>query len=284
MSVEQKTITVGAWDWFYREANPVNPPQVPTVVFLHGLPSLGYSWSALMPELAGQGLRSIAPDWLGFGRSSKPERREFPYTPDSFVAALDDFLETLELDRVSLVVQGFLGSVGLQYALRHSDRVDRVAVLNAPLSPEAKLPWMLKQMSLPFIGDMMTQDPLLVDRTLEKGSGFVIPDEDLDVYRRPWLKSSDSGRALLYTLKNLQLNQATAEIESGFRQWTKPGLVVWGKLDPWLSVEPAKAFADNLENGRFVSLDEAAHYPQEHWSEEVGKALIPFLRRRSTDG
>ncbi|MBO9999431.1 MAG: alpha/beta fold hydrolase [Cyanobacteria bacterium SID2] len=282
MAVEEKIITVGSWDWFYREANPVNPPDVPTAVFLHGIPSLGYSWSAIMPELASQGVRGVAPDWLGYGRSSKPEKREFAYTPDAFVEALGAFLDALELDRVSLVVQGFLGSVGLQYALRYPDRVDRIAVLNAPVSPDATLPWTFKQMSLPFVGDMMTQDPLLVDRTLEKGSGFVIPDEDLDVYRRPWLKSSDAGRALLYTLQNLQLKSAMAEIDNGFRQWTQPSLVVWGVLDPWLSVEPAKAFANELENGQFVRLEEAAHYPQEHWSEDVGKALIPFLRRSST--
>jgi len=282
VAVEEKIITVGSWDWFYREANPVNPPDVPTAVFLHGIPSLGYSWSAIMPELASQGVRGVAPDWLGYGRSSKPEKREFAYTPDAFVEALGAFLDALELDRVSLVVQGFLGSVGLQYALRYPDRVDRIAVLNAPVSPDATLPWTFKQMSLPFVGDMMTQDPLLVDRTLEKGSGFVIPDEDLDVYRRPWLKSSDAGRALLYTLQNLQLKSAMAEIDNGFRQWTQPSLVVWGVLDPWLSVEPAKAFANELENGQFVRLEEAAHYPQEHWSEDVGKALIPFLRRSST--
>lgn len=284
MSVEEKIITTPSGDWFYREINPPNPSTVPPAVFLHGLPSLGYSWSALLPDLASQGVRGFAPDWLGFGRSHKPEKREFPYTPDAFIDALDGFLDTLELDRISLVVQGFLGSVGMQYALRHSDRVDRLAVLNAPLSPGVKLPWKLQQMTLPFVGDMMTQDPLLVDRTLESGSGFVIPDEDLDVYRRPWLKSSDAGRALLYTLKNLQLKTAMAEIASGFSQWKKPTLVVWGVADPWLETEPAQTFANGLENGRFIRLEEAAHYPQEHWSEDVGKALIPFLRRSSSEG
>lgn len=281
MSVAEKIITTPSGDWFYREIEPPNPSSQPPVVFLHGLPSLGYTWSALLPELAQQGLRGIAPDWLGFGRSHKPDKREFAYTPDAFIEALDGFLNALELDRVSLVVQGFLGSVGMQYALRHGDRCDRIAILNAPVSPSTKLPWKLKQMSLPFVGDMMTQDPLLVDRTLEAGSGFVIPDEDLDVYRRPWLKSSDAGRALLYTLKNLQLNAVTQEISSGFAQWTKPALVLWGIADPWLDADAARDFAKTLPDGSFVSLEEAAHYPQEHWSQDVSKALFPFLRRTS---
>jgi pimeloyl-ACP methyl ester carboxylesterase len=281
VAVDEKIITTPSGDWFYREVHPPNPTDLPPVVFLHGLPSLGYSWSALLPDLASQGLQGIAPDWLGFGRSHKPQKRDFAYTPDAFIEALQGFLDTMELDRISLVVQGFLGSVGLQYALRHRDRIDRLAILNAPLSPEAKLPWKLKQMSFPLIGDMMTQDPLLIDRTLEAGSGFVIPDEDLDVYRRPWLKTSDSGRSLLYTLQNLQLKTAMSEISDGFASWSQPTLVMWGMVDPWLPPEPAQAFSQNLENGDFVSLPEAAHYPQEHWSEDVGKRLIPFLRKSS---
>ena len=39
----------------------------------------------------------------------------------------------------------------------------------------------MQQWTIPFVGDMLTQDPLLVDRTLEGGSGFVISDGNLDV-------------------------------------------------------------------------------------------------------
>ena len=72
-----------------------------------------------------------------------------------------------------------------------------------------------------------------------------------------------------------------AEIASGFESWTQPTQVIWGMVDPWLAPEPAQSFAQQLENGEFISLPEAAHYPQEHWSEDVGKSLIPFLRRSS---
>ena len=78
----------------------------------------------------------------------------------------------------------------------------------------------MQQLGLPFIGDMMTQDPLLVDRTLEGGSRQTISDKDLDVYRRPFLKSSDAGRSLMNTVRNIQLPQSMAEIESGLKGWT----------------------------------------------------------------
>jgi pimeloyl-ACP methyl ester carboxylesterase len=234
-----------------------------------------------MPDLAEKAFRAIAPDWIGSGLSAKPDKRDFAYTPDAFIQALGDFLKTLEIERFYLVVQGFLGSVGLQYALRHPDQIERLAVLNTPVSSAAKLPWQMQQWSLPLIGDMVTQDPLLVDRTLEAGSRYQIEDKYLDVYRKPFLKSSDVGRSLMMTAKNLQMKQSMAEIESGYANWKQPTLIFWGMKDPWLPFSQAEQFANSLKNVEVVKLEEGGHYPQEHWSGKVSEALLPFLRRQA---
>ena len=233
-----------------------------------------------MPALAEKGLRAIAPDWIGFGYSAKPDRRDFAYTPDAFIQALADFIQVLELEQFSLVVQGFLASVGLQYVLRHPEQIERLAIINTPISSTAKLPWKIQQLGIPLVGDMLTQDPLLVDRTLEGGSGYRVSDQDLDVYRRPFLKSSDAGRSLLATVQQLQLKQSMAEIESGFANWTQPTQIIWGMKDPWLPFTQAQSFAKSIPNAELSPLEEGGHYPQEHWSAKVSDALIPFLRRQ----
>lgn len=279
MSIIEQSISVGSLQWFYREAKPANISDKPPVVLLHGLPSQSYCWTAIMPDLAAQGFKSIAPDWIGFGYSAKPDRRDFAYTPDAFIKALTEFLKTLEIERFYLVVQGFLGSVGLQYALRYPDRIERLAILNTPISPAAIVPWKIQQLGLPFIGDMLTQDPLLVDRTLEGGSGYQISDRDLDIYRKPYLKSSDPGRSLGWTVKNLQLRQSMAEIDSGFRNWKTPTLIVWGIKDPWLPFVQVEEFIKITHNVDLVKLEEAGHYPQDHWSEKIAESLAMFFRR-----
>ncbi|HEY9874333.1 MAG TPA: alpha/beta fold hydrolase, partial [Candidatus Obscuribacterales bacterium] len=180
----------------------MNPTDKPPVLLLHSFPSQSYSWRQVLPALAEQGFRAIAPDWPGFGFSTKPDKRDFAYTPDAFLTALADLVQALEVERFSLVVQGFLGAVGLHYALQHPDQIERLAIFNTPLSTVAKLPWKIQQMGLPLVGDMITQDPLLVDRLLEGGGPYQVADKDLDVYRRPFLKSSDAGRSLLFTLRN----------------------------------------------------------------------------------
>ncbi|MBC6422244.1 MAG: alpha/beta fold hydrolase [Hormoscilla sp. SP5CHS1] len=282
MSVEEHFLKVGALDWFYRESLPVNNSDQPPVLLLHGLVSQSYSYREIMPVLAEQGFRAIAPDWSGFGFSAKPGKRDFAYTPDAFVTALAAFIDALECDRLSLVVQGFVGSAGLQYALRHPEKIARLAVLNTPLSTEAQLPWKIKQLGLPLLGEVFTQDPLLVDRTLEGGGPYQVADKDLDVYRRPFLQSSAAGRALLITVRNLRLQQVTAEIEKGFSQWPQPTLIVWGTSDPWLPLSQAQSFASSLANAEVVPLEQVGHYAQEDWHEKVSEVLLPFLRRQET--
>ncbi|MGA9377398.1 MAG: alpha/beta fold hydrolase, partial [Phormidium sp.] len=278
MTTNEETIEVGSLKWYYRQAKPLGRSDKLPVLLLHGIPSQSFSWTQVMPALADKGYPSIAPDWIGCGFSAKPDRRDFAYTPDAFIQALTGLIETLELERFSLVVQGFLGSVGIQYALRHPEKVECLAILSAPVSPEAKLPWKLQQLGWPFVGDILTQDPLLIDRTLEGGSRYGISDADLDVYRRPFLKSSDAGRSLLATVRNLQLAEIGAEIGAGLKQWEQPTLIVWGMKDPWLPFSQGEQLKAMMLNAELVKIEEAGHYPQEHWSEKVSDALIGFLR------
>jgi len=273
-------IDVGALQWFYRMAEPLNTTEQLPVVLLHGIVAQSYSWRNVLPALADRGFRAIAPDWLGFGFSAKPDRRTFDYTPAAYIQALDDLLQALKIERCHLVVQGFLGSVGVQYALRHPDVIERLAICNAPITSEVTLPWKIRQLGIPLVGEMLTQDPLLVDRTLEGGGGYRVEDEDLDVYRRPFLKSSDAGRALFAAVQNLQLAQSMAEIQSGWQSWQKPTLLLWGTRDPWLPVDMVQSVVQLLPHAALVKLEEVGHYPQEDWHEKVSDALLRFLRQQ----
>ncbi len=281
MKAEDKKILVGNCEWFYREAKPDSDSKKLPVLLLHGLPSQSYSWTVVMEELVTEGYRAIAPDWVGLGYSGKPDKRDFAYTPDAFIEALDGFIKGLELEKFHLVVQGFLGSAGLQYALRNPEKIERLAILNTPVSIKAKLPWKMQQLGLPFVGDMLTQDPLFIDRTLEKGSGLVISEDDLNIYRGAYLKSSAAGRSVLYTVKNLRLQEAMVEIETGFSNWQQPTLIIWGTRDPWLDISGAENLVSICQNAELIKLDKAGHYPQDHWSIEIASELALFLRKQA---
>ena len=279
MAIAENTIEVNGLTWFYREMNPLGDEQRLPVLLLHGIVAQSYSWRGVMPTLADQGFRTIAPDWIGHGFSERPDKRDFPYTPEAFVKALAAFVDALGLDKFHVVAQGFLGTGGIQYALQNPDRVGRLVIVNAPISPEAKLPWKMRQFGIPLAGDMITQDPLLVDRTLEGGGPYQIDDEDLDVYRRPFLQTSDVGRALMTTVRRLNLPTVTQEIQAGLEQWDHPTLLLWGISDPWLPVELAETCVKSLASGELQTLEEVGHYAQEDWAEKVTTAISSFLRQ-----
>ena len=278
MSIEADKIKIGEFEWFYRHTD-IDSQRTP-VVFLHGLPSHSYTWQKTMTLLADEQIPCIAPDWLGCGFSDKPSPKNFAYTPKAFIDALSEFITALKLKKFYLVVQGFLGSVGVQYALQNTEQIEGLIVLNTPITSSAKLPWAMKQMTFPLVGDMMTQDPLLVDRTIEKGSGFVIADSDLNILRKPFLQSSAVGRSLMTILKKIELDKTTKEIETGLSQWSIPTLIIWGAADSWLNLASVKKLAKSNSEISFVELAEAKHYPQEHWSSDIAAEIVRFFRRK----
>jgi len=278
MSIKTDKVQAGKYQWFYRQTE-VESDKTP-ILFLHGLPSHSYTWQKLMSLLVEEDIPSIAPDWIGSGFSDKPGKRDFAYTPEAYLASLEEFIEAVKLEKFYLVVQGFLGSVGIQYALQNSDRLAGLIILNTPITSGAKLPWSMKQMTFPVVGDMMTQDPLLVDRTIEKGSGFVIEDDDLNILRKPFLQSSDVGRALMMTLKQLQLDTVTQAIEAGLQEWSKPTLIIWGTADSWLDTDAVKQLVATNSELTLKELSEAKHYPQEHWTSDIAGEMVQFFRRQ----
>jgi pimeloyl-ACP methyl ester carboxylesterase len=279
VSIQEKSLEIASVKWFYREVEG-SGEKIP-VVLLHGLPAHSFIWWDTMTELGKQGYRAIAPDWIGSGFSDKPDRRDFNYTPQGYLEALEGFIAALEIETCYLVVQGFLAHLGLQYAFKFPEQIERLVILNTPLSSNAKLPGTMKQWGWLFVGDMLTQDPLLVDRTLEKGSGFVIADKNLDVYRKPFLQSSDVGRAFVAIIQGLNFTETMTQIEAGFTNWTKPTLILWGCADPWLSVADAEKLANISSNITLSKLPDAKHYPQEHWSKEISEEMLLFLRKSS---
>lgn len=97
------------------------------MVFLHGWPGWSFSFRTVMRCLM-KDFRCIAPDMIGFGRSSKPV--EWRYTPGAHCANLAKLVDHLDLRDITLVLHDFGGPVGLSYALDHKERIGRIVLMN----------------------------------------------------------------------------------------------------------------------------------------------------------
>ena len=103
-----------------------------TVLCLHGNPSWSYLYRHMIPVFTGAGLRVVAPDLIGFGRSDKPVD-ETAHSFDFHREMLLGFVEGLDLHNVMLVVQDWGGLFGLTLPLAAPARYSRLLVMNTGL-------------------------------------------------------------------------------------------------------------------------------------------------------
>ena len=109
------------------------PAGGPIVVLMHGEPSWCYLYRRMIPVLVDAGLRCVAPDLVGFGRSDKPAQRN-----DYTYARHVEWMRALLLDHIgvadaTLFGQDWGGLIGLRVVAENPDRFSRVVVANTGL-------------------------------------------------------------------------------------------------------------------------------------------------------
>ncbi|NNE74638.1 MAG: alpha/beta fold hydrolase [Acidimicrobiales bacterium] len=130
-------------------------PNGQVVLCLHGQPDWSYLYRRMIPTLAEAGLRVIAPDHIGFGRSDKPVQLG-DYTYLQHVAWIEEFIDVLDLRDITPIVQDWGSLIGLRCVGNRPDRFARVVVANGqlPVVPEGfepmRLPESLEPQDLAF--------------------------------------------------------------------------------------------------------------------------------------
>ncbi|KAH7688516.1 Haloalkane dehalogenase protein [Dioscorea alata] len=275
-------VKAGKFRWFVRETGTSNSRNG-TIVFVHGAPTQSYSYRVVMSQMADAGYHCFAPDWIGFGFSDKPQPGYgFSYTEEEFHVEFDRLLSVLGVNSpFFLVTQGFLvGSYGLTWAVKNSDKVLKVVILNTPLSVSSQLPGLFQKLRIPLYGEFTCQNAVMAERFIEAGSPYVLKLDKADVYRLPYLASSGPGFAILEAARKANFKDILTRIETGFSSvsWEKPLLVAWGISDKYLPKAEAEEF--QKRNPGVVKLniiEGAGHMPQEDWPEKVVEALRVFL-------
>jgi pimeloyl-ACP methyl ester carboxylesterase len=115
----------------YMDVQPAHP-NGRTVLLFHGKNFGSDYWAQTIRALSEHGYRVIAPDQIGFGKSSKPEAR---YTFEQLVSNTILLLDTLKVGRTAIVANSMGGMLGVHYANRHPERVTAL-VLEDPLGLE----------------------------------------------------------------------------------------------------------------------------------------------------
>jgi pimeloyl-ACP methyl ester carboxylesterase len=103
-----------------------------TFLCLHGEPTWCYLYRRMIPGFVARGARVVAPDFPGFGRSDKPDDERL-YTFDFHRRFLLDFIQALQLKRITLVVQDWGGLLGLTLPME-VPQIEGLFVMNTALA------------------------------------------------------------------------------------------------------------------------------------------------------
>jgi 3-oxoadipate enol-lactonase len=248
----------------YIDSNPDSPS---TVLLLHGLGATGDSWSPQIATLSAAGFRVVAPDARSFGRSSYPGKTSIA----AMAADFDRLLTALGIDCAHVVGISMGGTIALQMALDHADRVDRLALVNtfATLRPDSLGVWLyicLRLLVVHTVG-LPAQARMVARR--------IFPHDHQEAERRDLIRQvcqadprgyRATGRALLRFDATPRLGEITA-----------PTLVVTAEHDTTVPPSSQRALADGIAGARREIIAGAGHAVITDHPDEFNRSLLEFL-------
>jgi len=267
LRVDEHTIELAGSPIYYRSAPTSGVPPL----YLHGVPTSSDDWTGFLARTGG-----IAPDLIGFGRSSKAGNLD--YSIDGLTDFLESLLQRIGVERVQLVAHDWGAAAGLTFAQRHPDRVTRLVLCNAlPLLEGFRWHRLARIWRRPLLGElaMGSTNRWLLARALRQGT--TDPGVWTDERIAAVFAQFDQGtqRAILRLYRGAD-EQRLASAGAGLATLTMPALVVWGGRDPWLAPELGEQYASALPNATLERVPDGGHWP---WLErpDVIERVASFL-------
>lgn len=269
-------------DIFYREAGSKDAP---AIVLLHGYPSSSHMFRELIPQLAGD-FHVIAPDMVGFGYSAQPSPGEFKYSFDNLAGVTEELLfGELKLKSFSLYVQDYGAPVGFRIASAHPEVIDALIVQNGNAYAEGLSDAWGSLRELWARRTTETENAVRALFSLET-TKFLYTHGAKDVTRispdsytfdQMLLDRPGSHEVQLELFHNYGGNMERYTVwQSYFRKRQPPMLIVWGKNDPFFTVEGAKAYQRDLPKAELHLLD-TGHFALEEESGAIAKHIVRFV-------
>ncbi len=292
--LEVRTARIDPVRMHYVDAGPADGP---VVVLLHGQPTWSYLYRRVIGVLADAGLRVVAPDNIGYGRSDKLTDAT-DYTFARHVDWLHDLVTGLDLRDVTLVAQDWGGPLGLSVLARDERRFARVVATNTILHTcdpalEGQLTWahhgvgdgrmMLQETLLDYVAFYQRAPDIVPSFFLDAVAG-PLPAEVLAAYDAPFPdRSYTAGLRQLIALIPLTRNDPGAAIGratmAALEQWHKPFLTAYSDGDPatrgWDRLFQQRV--PGAQGQDHVTISGAGHFVQEQRGEELGRIVADFV-------
>lgn len=281
--VLHRTAKVEGLDIFYREAGS---PDKPTIILLHGFPTSSHMFRNLIPALSDK-YHVIAPDYPGFGQSSKPSVDDYKYTFDNLAAVIEKLLIQKKINKYTLYVMDYGAPVGFRIAVKTPEKVQALIVQNGNAYEEG-----LKDFWKPIraywadktaknaepLKEFITSNGVKWQYTHGvKNPERISPDNWVNDLAH--LSLPGNGEIQLELIYDYGSNPARyPSWQEYFRRHQPPALIIWGKNDHIFPADGAYPYKRDLKKVDFNILD-TGHFALEEQGEVIAQKIRTFLAR-----
>jgi pimeloyl-ACP methyl ester carboxylesterase len=263
----------------YTEAGAGEP-----LLFVHGFGANGRHWRKVVPHLA-KDYRCIAPDWP-LSSHEVPMRADADLSPPAIAQLISDFMDALELERLTLIGNDTGTAFAQLVAVDHSDRVDRLVLLSGdvyecfppavarPVQMVSRIPGGLRMVAHALVRFRPLQRTPFTYGSLSKTPH---PQDVIESYLGPARREAgvrrDAKKVLLSVHKRYTLDAAER-----LRKFDKPTLVVWGAEDKVFPLEKGRRLAQEMPNARFEVVADSYGFLSEDQPERLAELIAAFVR------
>ncbi|HEX7661571.1 MAG TPA: alpha/beta hydrolase [Pseudonocardiaceae bacterium] len=253
----------------------------PTLTLLHGYPASSLEWAGLWDAFTGR-CRTLAVDFLGFGRSDKPHRHR--YRLDEQAELVRHVWQSHNVERTTIVAYDY-GAIIAQLLLTDRaarDRVERVIFLNGGMYPELYRPRRIQTLALnPVLGPLLWKTTS--ERTFARSWTAIFGPEHkpaAELVHQHWLAAShgDPGtealRRLLFYIPDRAARAATL---TATLTGPTPLSFLWGCADPVAGAPIARALRQRIPDIDLVEYPDLGHCPHLEAPDRVGPDILARL-------
>jgi len=241
------------------------------VLFVHGSGPGASGWSNFKgnyPLLAERGYRTIVPDTMGYGYSTKPE--EGAFSLDDVAAQYKTLLDSLGIDRVTVIGNSQGGAIAITMALNYPDLVAKL-VLMAPGGLEARETYMdmegIKTMIRVLYKESISKETLRKVFRLQLHDESKITDEVIE----------ERFQVAMTQHKDNIARIRVANQEDRLSEIQCPVLCFWGANDKFCPVSGASKIASRCSSSRTILISSCGHWVMVEYAKLFNALTLQFL-------
>jgi haloalkane dehalogenase len=251
------------------------------LLMVHGNPSWSFGYRHLIQKLSVK-YRCIAPDHIGFGLSDKPF--SWSYIPSDHAKNLQTFIDRLELEDITLIVQDWGGPIGLFYAVEHPENIKRLVIMNTWMWPVSNDPYywgFSKFIGGPIGRYLIRNQNFFADQMVKMVTGdkSKLTPGIHDHYRKPFPTRESRKSTGVFPGQITASKTWLADLWSKRNRLTeKPTLIAWGMKDIAFREKELNRWVELFPTAEVHRFQDSGHFVQEEQGEEVSRLIEVFIQ------